>query len=124
MILDLLRQVSTQAKDKVKDASVLESERDQKLAAALTEGMKFHVDNLGANIKKDKEELDAEEQERAKHITSDDLHDGFDSRVSPTCSHVLRFPISRLVRPSSIRANICTDYQSRETKDKDYQDRN
>ncbi|KAK7469309.1 hsp90 co-chaperone Cdc37 [Stygiomarasmius scandens] len=101
MILDLLRQVSTQAKDKVKDASVLESERDQKLATALTEGIKFHVDNLGANIKKDKEELDAEEQERAKHITSDDLHDGFDSRYVPAQSEPTSVPTIKAEKPKT-----------------------
>ncbi|THV00851.1 hypothetical protein K435DRAFT_591999, partial [Dendrothele bispora CBS 962.96] len=101
MILDLLRQVSAQAKNKVKDASVLESEREQKLGVALSEGMKFHVDNLGANIKKDKEELSQEEKERSKHITSDDLHEGFDSQYVPAKPEPASVPVTKIDKPKT-----------------------
>lgn len=81
MLLELLTQVSAQAKDKIKDASVLESEKEDKLSKALADGLKFHVDHLGETIKKDEAELVNEEQEQKKHITSDDLHDGFSNTV-------------------------------------------
>ncbi|KAF9065396.1 hsp90-like protein [Rhodocollybia butyracea] len=69
MLLELLRQVSTQAKSKIKDASVLESEKEEKLAKALVEEMKYYVDHLGETIQKDETELASEEGEQRKHIT-------------------------------------------------------
>ncbi|KAF5369437.1 hypothetical protein D9758_002778 [Tetrapyrgos nigripes] len=106
MILDLLKQVSAQAKDKVKDASVLESEKEQKLATALAEGMKFHVDNLGATIKKDKAELITEEKEKSKHITSDDLHDGFSSQYVPTKPAPGPVPTTKIDQPKTTTTEI------------------
>lgn len=90
MLLQLLTQVSSQAKDKIKDASVLESEKEDKLSKALADGIKFHVDHLGETIQKDSVELENELKEQQKHITSDDLHDGFSNKVclEPICYSV------------------------------------
>ncbi|KAJ3722101.1 Cdc37 N terminal kinase binding-domain-containing protein [Lentinula guzmanii] len=96
MLLSLLQQVSAQAKDKIKDASVLESEKDEKLGKALEEGIKFHVDQLGETIKKDEGELAAEENEQKKHITSDDLHDGFSSKYIPPQPDPAPVPLKKI----------------------------
>jgi cell division cycle protein 37 len=41
---------------------------------------------LKETIDKDIEKLAEEEKEQKKHITSDDLHEGFDSKVGPLFS--------------------------------------
>ena len=79
MLLSLLRQVSEDAKAKFKDAA--RSEKEEKIAKELTELMAGHVKHLGETIKKDELELEKEEQEQKKHITSDDIHEGFESKV-------------------------------------------
>ena len=79
MLLSLLRQVSEDAKAKFKDTA--RSEKDEKIAKELTELMAGHVKHLGETIKKDELELEKEDQEQKKHITSDDIHEGFESKV-------------------------------------------
>jgi cell division cycle protein 37 len=86
MLLSLLKQVGEDAKVKVKDAGVTEADRDEKLAKALANGMAEHVKRLKETIDKDIEKLAEEEKEQKKHITSDDLHEGFDSKVGPLFS--------------------------------------
>ncbi|KAG7088346.1 hypothetical protein E1B28_012350 [Marasmius oreades] len=83
MILNLLQQVSTKAKQEVQDGSVLESEKQEKLAKALVAGMKFHCEELKKTIDRDAAELDSESKEQKKHITSEDLHDGFSNKYVP-----------------------------------------
>ncbi|TFK74837.1 hsp90-like protein [Pluteus cervinus] len=84
MMLSLLRQVIQISKDKVKTASVPESERDEKLGKLLTTAMAEHVAQLNETIKKDQKEVDTEEKEQNKKITSDDIHEGFsNSYVAP-----------------------------------------
>lgn len=83
MLLDLLRQVVSAAREKAgSNANYTAQEKDEKLAQELVEGIKFHVVQLGKTIEKDGETLVSEEKEQRKHITSDDLHDGFSSSVS------------------------------------------
>ncbi|KIK57286.1 hypothetical protein GYMLUDRAFT_173119 [Collybiopsis luxurians FD-317 M1] len=101
MLLELLRQVSAQAKEKIKDASVLESEKEPKLAKALVEGMKFHVDHLGETITKDEAELATEEIEQQKHITSDDLHEGFSSKYVPAKADPSPVPLKKIGTPKT-----------------------
>ncbi|KAJ3839090.1 Cdc37 N terminal kinase binding-domain-containing protein [Lentinula raphanica] len=101
MLLSLLGQVSAEAKDKIKDTSVLESEKDEKLGKALTEKIKFHVDHLGETIKKDEAELAAEEKEQKKHITSDDLHDGFSSKYIPPKPDPTPVPLKKIEKPKT-----------------------
>ena len=82
MILSLLKQVGEDAKVKVKDAGVIEADKQDKLGKALANDMAEHVKRLKETIDKDVEKLAQEEKEQKKHITSEDLHDGFDSKVS------------------------------------------
>ncbi|KAJ7594827.1 hsp90-like protein [Mycena floridula] len=85
MILDLFRQVTATAKEKVKsNASLTASEKDEQLAKALSDGIRFHVLKLKETIDNDIKTLAAEEKEQHKHITSEDLRDGFSSKyVAP-----------------------------------------
>ncbi len=80
MILDLFRQVTTRAKEKVSsNASLTPAEKEEKLGQELIEGIHFHVVKLKETIDKDTKTLEAELKEQKKHITSEDLHDGFSS---------------------------------------------
>ena len=82
MVLSLLKMVSEKAKDKVKQADVVGAEKDARLAKELGVEVLIHVQQLGDTIDKNQKELDEELKEQKKHITSDDLHEGFDSKVS------------------------------------------
>ena len=86
MLLSLLRKVSDEANKKIKDDNVLEAEKDEKLAIDLVERMKTHVKQLGEMIEKDKKEVETEVAEQKRRITSDDLHEGFTSKVN-RCIH-------------------------------------
>jgi cell division cycle protein 37 len=74
MIGDLLRQIGETVKK--------ESAGDQeKLNKVLAKELEIHVKRLGETIEKDEKELEREEKEQKKHITSEDLHEGFESKV-------------------------------------------
>ncbi|KAG5652897.1 hypothetical protein H0H81_003261 [Sphagnurus paluster] len=83
MLLSLVKKVGEESRHKVKEAGTLEAERDAKIATLLASQMKEHVARLTETIKKDSAELEKEEKEQKKHITSDDLHDGFESKYVP-----------------------------------------
>ncbi|PPR00196.1 hypothetical protein CVT24_004899 [Panaeolus cyanescens] len=83
MLLSLLKMVSEKSRDRVKDAGVLESEKTSRLAKELTTEMAFHVKNLADTIAGHKKEVAAEIQEQKKHITMDDIHEGFESKYVP-----------------------------------------
>jgi cell division cycle protein 37 len=82
MLLSLLKQVGEESRIKIKEAGVLEADREPKLAKALATGMEEHAKRLADTIKKDIAALETEEKEQKKHITSDDMHDGFENKVS------------------------------------------
>lgn len=88
MLLSLLNMVSEKAKERVKEAGVLETDKDEKLAKELVAEMTMHVKQLSETIERDQKELDEEVAEQKKHITSDDLHEGFSNKVTP-CFSVL-----------------------------------
>lgn len=75
MLLSLLMQVRQDAKEKG-----VENNRER-LGEVLVTNLKGHVAKLGEQQEKLKKELAQEEAERAKKITSDDLHEGWDSHV-------------------------------------------
>ncbi|KAG6849937.1 hypothetical protein H0H93_003466 [Arthromyces matolae] len=83
MLLSLLKQVGEEARVKVKNAGTVESERNEKIAKYLASGMDEHVKKLKETIDADKGKVAAEEKEQKKHITSEDLHDGFESKYVP-----------------------------------------
>ncbi|KDR82905.1 hypothetical protein GALMADRAFT_238552 [Galerina marginata CBS 339.88] len=83
MLLSLLNMVGEIAKEKVKAAGVLEADKEERLAKELSAEMTVHVKQLGETIEKDEKQLVEEENELKKHITMDDLHDGFESKYVP-----------------------------------------
>ncbi|KAG6814227.1 hypothetical protein H0H92_015342 [Tricholoma furcatifolium] len=83
MILSLLNQVGENARVKVKEANTLEAERDEKLAKYLASGMAEHVKRLKETIDQDVTKLASEEAEQKKHITSEDVHEGFSNKYVP-----------------------------------------
>ncbi|KAF9485816.1 hsp90-like protein [Pholiota conissans] len=85
MLLSLLKMVGEKSKDKVKEAGVLEADKEERLAKDLVAEMEVHIKQLGETIEKDKKDLASELAEQKKHITMDDLHEGFESHyVAPT----------------------------------------
>lgn len=76
MVLSLLMQVSEEAKKAAADKG------QDVLVAKIKEGLARHVVQLGEHTDKLKKDLAEEEKEQKKHITSEDIHEGFDSKVS------------------------------------------
>jgi cell division cycle protein 37 len=75
MILRLLETIANEAREQVGS--------DQgKLEKTLEERLDFHVSKLSNFTEERRKETDALVKERAKHITMDDLHDGFNSKVA------------------------------------------
>jgi len=76
MILRLLETIANEARESAG------SDKD-KLEKLLEERLDFHVKKLGDVTEERRKERDDLLQEKAKHITMDDLHDGFDSKYVP-----------------------------------------
>ncbi|KAF8627453.1 hypothetical protein AX17_006267 [Amanita inopinata Kibby_2008] len=83
MLLSLLRKVGDEARTKVKEENVPEAERDERIGKDLAERMKGHVKQLSETLEKEETELESEIKEQKKHITSDDIHEGFESKYVP-----------------------------------------
>lgn len=75
MLLSLLMQVRQDAKEKG-----VENNRER-LGEVLVTNLKGHVAKLGEQQEKLKKELVEEESEKSKKITSEDIHEGWDSHV-------------------------------------------
>lgn len=83
MILSLLLQVSDEAK------KAGDGKGDEVIGEKVKSGIKTHLEKLHEHTENLKKELVEEEAEQKKHITSDDIHDGFDSKVcSPWLTHI------------------------------------
>ncbi|KAF7365110.1 Hsp90 co-chaperone Cdc37g [Mycena venus] len=101
MLLSLLRQVGDAAKVAVKEAGVADDQREERIGKALADGMKEHVARLKETIDKDSKELELEEKEQKKHITSEDIHDGFANKYVPPKPEPAPLPIAaKLDKPS------------------------
>ncbi|OAV90799.1 hypothetical protein PTTG_06088 [Puccinia triticina 1-1 BBBD Race 1] len=94
MIFNLISQILT----KIKDTSVADQD------AAAEKELNFHLTRLADREKKRKVELEKEEFEAQRHITSEDIHDGFD------VSHVDKKPSVAIDEP------ITAPSQSKSTK--------
>jgi len=77
MVLSLLLQVSEEAK------KVADGRGEDVVGAKVKEGLEKHLQQLGEHTEKLGKDLAAEEKEQKKHITSEDMHDGFDSKYVP-----------------------------------------
>ena len=82
MVLSLLLQVSEEAK------KVADGRGEDVVGAKVKEGLEKHLQQLGEHTEKLGKDLAAEEKEQKKHITSEDMHDGFDSKVSPCVNYI------------------------------------
>jgi hypothetical protein len=77
MVLSLLLQVSEEAK------KAAQGKGEEVVGSKVKEGLQKHLVQLGEHTEKLRKDLAVEEKEQKKHITSEDMHDGFDSKVSP-----------------------------------------
>ncbi|GJJ15575.1 hypothetical protein Clacol_009853 [Clathrus columnatus] len=77
MVLSLLLQVWEEVKTKGINKS------DPQLDASLAGELKEHAKRLGERQEKVKVDLEVELKEQSKKITSEDIHDGFDSKYVP-----------------------------------------
>ena len=75
MILSLLMQVSDGAREKGLDRN------DERLRETLIAALKSHITKLGETTEKLKKDLKAELDEKSKKITSETIHEGFESKV-------------------------------------------
>lgn len=74
-----------------------------RLQETLVKGLEKHVLQMAEHQEKMKRDLDVEEAEQKKKITSDDIHEGFDSHVSIATPVFKQPPLTRLfaVRPTA-----------------------
>lgn len=80
MILRLFESIAKEARERAG------SDQD-KLEKLLEERLDFHVQKLSDVTEERRKEKDTLLKEKAKHITMDDIHDGFESKV--TCSSAI-----------------------------------
>ena len=76
MLLSLMLQVRNEVKDKGVDTKDAAS-----LSAVIVRGLEGHVEKLQQQQENIQQELAGLEKEKAKKITSEDLRDGWDSKV-------------------------------------------
>jgi hypothetical protein len=95
MILGLLLQ--TIAKEAQEQA---ESDKGKLLNKVLEERLVFHLEKLGGITEERRQERDAlvKAREKSKHITMNDLHEGFESKVITSWSFLETFPTLSTVR--------------------------
>jgi cell division cycle protein 37 len=74
MILRLFETIANEAREKAG------SDQGQ-LVKILEERLDFHVKKLSDVTEERRKEMDTLVKERSKHITMDDIYDGFDSKV-------------------------------------------
>lgn len=74
MILSLLQTIAKEAQEQT------ESDKG-KLDKVLEERLEFHLDKLSNITEERRKERDTLLKEKSKHITMDDLHEGFESKV-------------------------------------------
>ncbi|KAJ7069765.1 Cdc37 N terminal kinase binding-domain-containing protein [Mycena amicta] len=113
MLLSLLRQVGDSANVAVKEAAVSADEREERLGKALAQGIAEHVTQLKQTIDDDGKTLAEELKEQKKHITSEDLHDGFSNKYVPPQPAPAPLPIAAKLDPptSKKKTTTTTEYE-------------
>ncbi|KAJ3570104.1 hypothetical protein NP233_g4630 [Leucocoprinus birnbaumii] len=96
MLLILLRGVTDVVKKRLQTANIAESEKDARLGKELAAEMAMHVKQLTKSIDDKKRELDEEQKEQKKKITSDDIHEGFTNKYVPPAPEPQPVPHSKL----------------------------
>lgn len=112
MILSLLNQVADEAKNALKDSSIVESEKEEKLVKGLSDGVLRHIKGLKETIQKEEKELETEEKEQKKHITMDDLHDGFDTHYVPPKPVPTSVPTTKIGNPKKATTTTTTEFET------------
>ncbi|KIP04683.1 hypothetical protein PHLGIDRAFT_75531 [Phlebiopsis gigantea 11061_1 CR5-6] len=102
MLLSLMLKVWDEAKQEGIEKD------DPKLGDALVRGMQKHVAELGLHQEKLRKDLAEEEAEQKKKITSDDIHEGFESHYVPPSPAPA--PIKNAIPSSSKTAT--TEYET------------
>ncbi|KZT38862.1 hypothetical protein SISSUDRAFT_1004245 [Sistotremastrum suecicum HHB10207 ss-3] len=77
MIVDVLLRVKEEVMKE------LGKEDEERVVKALVKGLEGHLKEMEEFKERREKELESELKEQAKHITSDDLHDGWDSHYVP-----------------------------------------
>ncbi|KAJ6605685.1 hsp90-like protein [Mycena sp. CBHHK59/15] len=112
MLLSLLHQVGEAAKVAVKEAGVADDQREQWISKALADGMAEHVVKLKETIDSDSKTLEEEEKEQKKHITSEDMHDGFANTYVPPKPEPAPLPIAaKLDKPKTKTKTTTTEIE-------------
>ncbi|KAJ6508692.1 Cdc37 N terminal kinase binding-domain-containing protein [Mycena sanguinolenta] len=112
MLLSLLHQVGDAAKDAFKESGAAEYQREEWIGKALADGMKEHVVRLKETIDNDSKELEEEIKEQKKHITSEDMHDGFANKYVPPKPEPAPLPIAaKLDKPSKPQTKTTTEFE-------------
>jgi len=83
MLLNLLQRVTQDVKEKIKGLNLDEKEKDARSGAELAAQMRWHVEKLAETIVKDGEEAEREKEEQKRKITSEDIHEGFETHYVP-----------------------------------------
>ena len=104
MLLSLLMGIWEDAKKEGVDKD------SPRLQEVLVQGLQKHVKQMGEHQKKLRNELQSEEAEQKKKITSDDIHEGFESHVSiatvPLLAPALRNGFSRSMFHPNLRLHL------------------
>ncbi len=82
MIESLLLKVHKEVKEK----GILPSEAD-KLGPALVKQLNLHIEQLTKRTEQAQKQLEEDKREQSKKITSDDVHEGFSSKVKSSFRH-------------------------------------
>ena len=110
MILRLLETIANEAREKAgSDQGALEK--------SLQEGLDFHVKKLSDITEGRRKEKDALLKEKARHITTEDIHEGFDSKVaSSSVISSIQFPL-KSSPVCSCNARTSPGYRERKGKE-------
>jgi len=81
MLLHLFQRVTQDAKEKLNKLNLMESEKEERLGKILAEEMAMHVVKLGETIQRDEKECEHEKAEQKKKITTEDIHEGWETKV-------------------------------------------
>jgi cell division cycle protein 37 len=105
MVLSLLMQVGDAAKKK---ADATTNHTDDQLGDALIEELNQHVVKLGEVQTAHRQDLALEENEQKKHITSEDMHDGFQNKYVPPKPAPPPVPTTKVDKPKKTKTESMT----------------
>ncbi|KAJ2929331.1 hypothetical protein H1R20_g7757, partial [Candolleomyces eurysporus] len=111
MLLSLFQRVTQETRDKLKGLTLQESEREERLGKELASEMAMHVKQLGEMIEKDKKELADEIAEQKKKITTEDIHEGFETKYVPPKPEPAPVPHHKAIESAVKGKNKVTEFE-------------